>query len=341
MPDRILVRSTNWIGDAVISVAALRELRRLYPSAKISVLANSWVAGIYESQDLADEILTHNLNRISAREFVKVSRGLSNFDVAVLFQNAFRAALLAWLAGIPRRIGYATDVRKLLLTCHAKPRMPRLYRHQVFYYLDLLFLSGLSPVDYAASDFQPDISLHPTRRGLEEASQLLRENQVDMKRRLVALNPGAYFGSAKRWLVDRYARLADLIIEETESNIVIIGSANEVEIAKQIQELMSRPAFPLAGKTTLPGLMGLLSLCRLMITNDSGPMHLGAALGIPQIAIFGSTDARATGPLNPKAVVIRKSVECSPCLLRECPIDLRCFTRIEVEEVLEAAKKLL
>ncbi len=339
---RILVSSTNWIGDVVMSLAALRELRRLYPSAHLAVLARPWVTAIYQDQGLVDEIRTLERSSSTPRNLLKTARGLRDFDTSILFPNSFGAALLSFLARIPERIGYATDRRSLLLNRRAKPRIRQLKRHQIFYYLDLLYQTGVSPIDYLRQgSIQPDIRLQATPRILERADTLMKDNDVDGRRPLIALNPGASFGPAKRWFPERYAVLADRLVQEVDAEVLLLGSPSETSIAHQISSQMSQKTNNLVGQTDLPTLIGIISRCQLMVGNDSGPMHLAAALGIPQVAIFGSTDEKATGPFNPRSVVLHKHVECSPCLLRECPIDLRCFDRIQVDEVMEASVGLL
>jgi heptosyltransferase II len=342
MSDRIFIRSTNWIGDAVMSVAALRELRRLHAHDHLTLGARGWVAGLFEDQGLVDEILTLESGPSGLKYQLKSVPLVRGFDRAVLFQNAFGAALTAFLARIPERVGYSTQGRRLLLTRSARPRIKRLGRHQIYYYLDLLYQTGLSSRDYLSDQsYVPDIRLKASERGSESALQLLHDHGVEGRGPLVGINPGAFFGSAKRWFIDRYAALADHLIEKQDARILIFGSAGEKDIGERISQLMRGRAVLLAGKTGLPSLMALISMCRLFITNDSGPMHLAAALDTPQIAIFGSTDEIATGPFSHKAHVIHKHVECSPCLLRECPLDLRCFNRIEVDEVYERASEIL
>jgi len=322
-----------------MSLAAFRELRRIHSEARIAVLVKDWVAGVLSEQGLADEIITFG-NRESGLENRKKLKG---FDTAVLFQNAFRAALLVRLAGIPERIGYRTDGRSLLLTRKADPRIRDLGRHQVYYYLDLLYQTGLSSIDYLNdTSFQPDISIRPTRHGLLRAGEILRSEGIeDTSRPLVGINPGAFFGPAKRWLTERYGQLADLISSRHDAVVIVFGSANELPIAEEMASVMKRKPLILTGKTDLETYIALISLSRVFITNDSGPMHLAAALDIPQVAIFGSTDEIATGPFSSRATVIHKHVECSPCLRRECPIDLRCFTSIGVDEVLAEVEKKL
>lgn len=335
---RILVRSTNWIGDAVMSLAALRELRQRFPDAHLTVFARDWVSDIYCGQGLADEIVSFPGNQSSLRH----SGRLRGNDMAVLFQNAFEAALLSFFARIPQRLGYATQGRGFLLTRRAQPRTPQLGRHQAYYYLDLLHQLGLSSRDYLNDpDFSPDISLRPTESGSRTAKQLLHEAGWEEGQMLVGINPGATYGPAKRWLTDRYAALADRLALEFGAHILIVGSASERILAEQIESLMRARPTILSGRTDLQSLIASISRCRLFVTNDSGPMHLAAALDVPQIALFGSTDEVATGPLSGNARVVHKHVECSPCLRRECPIDLRCFGGISVNEVFEIAQEVL
>ncbi|MFB3903416.1 MAG: lipopolysaccharide heptosyltransferase II [Acidobacteriota bacterium] len=341
MSRKVFIRSTNWIGDAVMSVAALRELRRLYPYDRLVLAARPWVAGLFEDQGLVDEVVSiDNRSRTASfKHMVAVARGS---DQAILLQNAFGAALVAFSARIPDRAGYRTDGRAWLLTRSAIPRIKKLRRHQIYYYLDLLYQTGLSPTDYLSdSAFKPDIHLVAGAGRLESARQLLAENGIVRNRPLVGINPGAFFGSAKRWFADRYAALADQLIQGLDAQILIFGSREEKRLAEEIRESMHYRPLLLAGATDLGTLMALISLCDLFITNDSGPMHLAAALDTPQIALFGSTDEIATGPYSANAEVVHKHVECSPCLLRECPLDLRCFERIKVDEVYELARTTL
>lgn len=338
----VLIRAVNWIGDAVMSLAALREVRLLFPDSHLTLLARSWVCGLFEGQQLVDRVIPFESSQGRLGQLWNLPRTLRGFDLALLFPNAFQAALVPFLARIPERIGYDTEARRLLLTRHATPRIKKLRRHQIFYYLDLLYQTGISSVDYLHDrTFQPNIFLSPTPQGLKQSEALLQSSGVEPGRRLVAVNPGASFGPAKRWLTDRYALLADRLIGEENVEVLILGSPDELIIAREIQDQMEQRPRILTGRTTLSALIGIISRCELFITNDSGPMHLSAALNVPQIALFGSTDEVATGPFSRRAVVIHKHVECSPCLLRECPIDLRCFNRIEVDEVYEIARNHL
>lgn len=340
--ERILIRGTNWIGDSVMSLAALREIRRLFPNAHLALLVKEWVAGMFRDQDLVDEIILLKDQESSIARILRTPSRLRGFDRAILFQNAFEAALITLLARIPVRAGYARDGRTALLTRRAQARIKELNRHQIYYYLDLLYQTAISPVNYLEqSDFQPNIRIRARPDRIEEARSLLRKTGIDGSKPLIGLNPGAFFGSAKRWFPDRYAALADRLIGEAGAEVVVLGGKSDLGTMQAIQEEMRHPCKSLVGETSLEILLGIMAQCRLFITNDSGPMHLAAALDVPQIALFGSTDEIATGPYSTQARVIHKHVECSPCLLRECPLDLRCFTRIEVEEVYQEAAAVL
>ena len=341
MEHQLLVRASNWIGDCVMSVASLRELRRLNPETHITLAGYEWVTDLFQGQAFVDQVITldqhHYWSRIQTERAI-----LRGSDSVLLFPNSFSSALSPFLARVPVRLGYRTDGRSFLLTGRARPRARQLGFHQAFYYLDLIHQLGLSETDYlTCQEFVPDITLEAPVAGVQEASRLLEKMGIDHTRPLVIFNPGAAFGPAKRWFLDRYAAVADLLVRQEGAEILVVGSAQEQPLADQVLANMKEEAHSLSGQTTLATLMGLLTLCDLLLTNDSGPMHLAAALNRPQVALFGSTDEVVTGPLGRRAVVIHKHVECSPCLLRECPIDLRCFDRIGVQEVSEAARGLL
>jgi heptosyltransferase-2 len=268
-----------------------------------------------------------------------------------LFQNAFEAAVLTRLAQIPVRAGYDRDGRGWLLShkVSVDPHVVKL--HQTYYYLDLvdqLFgrartAEGLEPKrpSQIAGEAMPDITLSVRADRKQAARARLQSQGVDFNQTVVGINPGAFYGSAKRWLSERYAAVLDRLIEEREASVVIFGSPNEVAIAEGIQSRMRTRPVVLSGRTELSELIAMIACCDLFLTNDSGPMHLAAALRVPTLAIFGSTDEIATGPMSPAAVVLNKRVECSPCLLRECPIDHRCMTRITAEEVTQQAFRMI
>jgi heptosyltransferase-2 len=263
------------------------------------------------------------------------------FELAILLQNAFEAALIARLAGIPRTLGYGTDGRRFLLThpCRISPEVRA--HHQCYYYLGILAEAGwIRRSPWESSGYRDAATLAVSGRDLEAARGLLASLGVGSSEPLIGINPGAAYGSAKRWLPEGFAAAADRLASEVGATILIFGATADLVSARQVAAGMRHKPVLLAGLTTLRQLMALLKLCRLFLTDDSGPMHLAAALGVPQVAIFGSTDPVATGPLSTRARVIRRPVDCSPCFLRECPIDFRCMTGISVDEVCAAARDL-
>jgi lipopolysaccharide heptosyltransferase II len=352
---RLLIRGTNWVGDSILSLPALKRARLEFPQARITLLVLPWVAGIYEGCAAVDDIWLYDrqgLHRgLSGK--LRLIRELRErrFDAALLFQNAFEAAVLTRLAEIPVRAGYDRDGRGWLLS-HKVPVDPGVSKlHQTYYYLDLLeqllgqsrSAQGLDPkpTSQFVAEIMPDITLAVSPERKQAARTCLHSQGVDFNRTVVGVNPGAFYGSAKRWLSERYTTVLDRLIDERQASVVIFGSLNEVAIAEAIQSGMrSRPVI-LSGRTELSELIAMIACCDLFLTNDSGPMHLAAALRVPTLAIFGSTDEVATGPMSPAAVVVNKRVECSPCLLRECPIDHRCMALITAEEVVQQAFRMI
>jgi heptosyltransferase-2 len=344
---RLLVRGTNWVGDAVMSVPALKEIRRRFPDSHITLLVRPWVQDVYAAADFVDEILPYDKTGIhkgwAGMRHLCAELRARRFEMAILLQNAIEAALIAMWGRIPLRIGYATDGRGSLLS-HAIRIDPEVRRiHQVYYYLGILSGAGLIERRPWA---RPDYPLDPVAVGVRvsdccAARELLRIQGIDHSSPIVGVNPGASYGSAKRWPAERYAAVADALARDCAARIVIVGAPDERPIADEVAACMHARPLVLAGRTSLGQLMGLIRECDLFITNDSGPMHLAAALQVPQLAIFGSTSETATGPLSAHAQVIKHQVDCNPCFLRECPIDFRCMLGITVEEVLEAAHRKL
>lgn len=338
---RIVVRGPNWIGDAVMCEPALSALRKLFPAAEITVLVKPTIAELLGSHPGLDRILVYDHRGQHAGLTGKwaLARALRRlrFDLAILFQNAFEAALLAFLAGIPRRYGYATDGRSLLLTDPIAVPEGTNGVHQIQYYLDLLRPLGASRQSDAPRLFLSDGEGHAMRRRLAEAG--ITESEL-----VVGLNPGSTYGSAKRWLPERFAETADRLMQEHGARgvrVVIVGAWGEEALGRAIADRMRTKPVLLSGQTSVRELMAVIKRCGVFITNDTGPMHIAAAFGVPVVAVFGPTDSRTTAPVGHGHTIVRHPVECSPCLLRECPIDHRCMTRISVDEVFAAAKKQL
>jgi heptosyltransferase II len=333
---RILVRSTNWVGDAVMSIPALEALRARFPRAEIVLLSKPWVSELYWHHPAVNRQIIykpHGEHR-GAMGFLKLVRELreERFDLAVLLQNAFHAAWMAWLARIPLRIGYARDGRSLLLDDAVEPPLPAAYGHQVYYYLQLLFRAGI----IARVQRGEEIRLRLTDSEVAWAAKKIDALGLNGPRLVVGIAPGAAFGPAKRWLPQSFAGLSDRLIGALNADVLIFGSAAERPLAEQIAGGMKHTPAIVAGETSLRQLLALMAQCRLIVANDSGPMHLAAALGVPLVAIFGSTDERATGPVGRYLRIIKHPVECSPCGRRECPIEFRCMRDLSVEDVFRA-----
>jgi heptosyltransferase II len=333
---RILVRMVNWVGDGVLTLPALEALDRRFPEAEITLLAKTWVSGLFAGHPAVDRIIEYQtdgahrglLGRWRLVGAVREER----FDLALVFPNSLDAALIPWLAGIPHRVGYPTDGRRWLLT-HPIPVSCVPGRHQVERYLALVQALG--------GDGAPVLRLPVSDEARGAAARLLADQGVAPADLVVAVNPGSVYGSAKRWPVERFAAVADGLVDACGARILLVGSAGERAILERVAARMRRPVVNLAGRTELPTLLGLLARAHLLVSNDTGAMHMATAVDTPVLAIFGPTDVRATGPLADHVHIAREPVPCSPCLLRECPIDHRCMTGVTVDRVLREAIDLL
>jgi lipopolysaccharide heptosyltransferase II len=331
---RIVVRGPNWIGDAVMSEPALSALRRLFPQAELTLLVKPAVAELFKGHPDVSRILVYDDRGQHAgltgkwRLANELRRG--RFDLAILFQNAFEAALLAFLAGIPRRYGYATDGRRLLLS-DPVPRPGRtVITHQVHYYLEML-----RPLGCEEGAKSPRLVLF--REEEAAMAKRLAESGVGSSESLIGLNPGSTYGGAKRWLPERFAETADRLAGQSGAKVLIVGARGEETLARAIAEKIQARTVVLSGQTSVRELMAAVKRCSVFVTNDTGPMHIAAAFGVPVVAVFGPTDWRTTAPFGAGHTLVRQPVDCSPCLLRECPIDHRCMTRVTVDEVYHAA----
>lgn len=339
----ILVRATNWVGDAVMSVPALQALRARFPQARITILARPWVGGIYGREPFCDELIPYEAPKgwEGVGEKLQVAAQLRGrkFDCALLLQNAFEAAALVRMAGIPARIGYATDGRAWMLSNAIRvPRPDETAPHQRFYYLELLKRAKLI-ADYPR---EGDIRLSGAAAAAEKGRE--RFLQASISGPVVGVSPGAAYGGAKRWLPERFAEAATHVARDRSATVAIFGARKELPICDLVQarlEAVGQRYVNFAGATSIADFVEMAAACDAFLTNDSGPMHIASALGIPTIAIFGATDHLATGPTGASSRVVRERVDCSPCLLRECPIDHRCMTRVSAARVANTALELI
>ena len=343
---RILVRGPNWVGDAVMCTPALQGIRHTFPQAEISLLARPTVAHLLRGHQCLDDVIVEEYHGQHAglTGKLRLSREIyaKGFDLIVLFPNSFDAALTAFLARIPRRFGYATDGRSFLLT-DAFP-LPREAKklHQVQYYQKLV-----RPLCPQYSFGSPILSVSQDDEA--QVAMLLSTHGVSSDCVLFAVNPGSMYGGAKRWLPERFAEASDQLLKKFEAlesssgevKCVIVGAPGEEALGQKIAGLMRSNPLILSGQTSIGVLKALIQRCRLFLTNDTGPMHMANALGVPVVAVFGPTDHTTTSPFSPGYVVVRTPVDCSPCLLRECPIDHRCMTGVTVEQVIQAAEQCL
>jgi heptosyltransferase-2 len=332
----VVVRGANWVGDAVMTIPALRELRRVLPRAHITLATRSWARGLFADADFIDDLLVYDRGPHELRAVVRQAREWRSrrFDLAVLFQNAFEAALIASLARVPYRVGYATDGRRALLTHPLAVPAWKGERHELYYYLNVVaelerLLCGASSVE----EREPVFALAVSDERKAQAREFLLAHGARANGPLVALCPGSINSRAKRWPADRYALLADRFIAETGAEVLLIGSRDEVGVALEVSRRMHHQPIMLAGHTDLKQAVAVLSIVDLLVTNDTGPAHIAAALDCPTLVIFGPTDPRTTRPFSSAAEIIRRQPDCAPCMLRDCPIDHRCMTAISADEV--------
>jgi heptosyltransferase II len=337
---RILVRGPNWLGDAVMCEPALRGLRTLFPHAQIALLVKPDVADVFAGHPALTRVVTYDSNGkhagLTGKWVLAGQLRQQGFDLSILFQNAFEAAFLTFLAGVPRRYGYATDGRSLLLSDPVAPPDRQTLVHQVRYYWDLLKPLGLTGMPPA-----PELILFPE----EEQAMAGRFAQSGLTASdvVIGINPGSTYGEAKRWLPERFAEATERLCRtlresrEQQVSVVIFGAKGEERLGREIAARLTSRSLVLSGATTIRELMTAVKRCALLLTNDTGPMHIASAFHVPVVAIFGPTDWRTTSPFGDAHAIVRQPVDCAPCLLRECPIDHRCMTRVSVEQVYEAS----
>jgi heptosyltransferase II len=339
---KILIRATNWVGDAIMALPALRAVRAKFPEAKIAIVARPYVADIYRGQGICDELIPYDPNGEhrgwKGRELLAGKLRSQKFDVALLLQNAFDAAWLAWRANIPQRIGYARDARSFLLTkAIPVPRAGEIPPHEKFYYLELLRRAGW--IDALQDDRH--IALQVPEAARERAEQTLCEAGARTGAFRIAIGAGASYGSAKCWPPDRFAKALNEILSGGDADVILFGTPGEATVSSAIAGELRRAPVDLTGKTQIADLPALLSQCHLFLGNDSGAMHVAAAVGLPVVAVFGPTDPDGTAPVTPRASIVQQKPYCSPCFLRRCPTDHRCMKAVTPEMVALALRTRL
>ena len=323
-PFRILIRSPNWLGDAVMSIPAVRAIKRGRPDAHVAILVSAKLAELWSDVPDVDEVI-----RIEPGESIfAIARKIREFEVAIIFPNSMRTALEPWLARIPRRVGFPGHRRSWLLNqilreMAAKKKNTRSQppRHQVHRYLELATFIGADVQGALAPAVRPD----------RPVSRLP----------LLGLCPGAEYGPTKRWLPENFAAVIRQVAASCDCEWVVFGTEKEAAIADEILREFDGQHRNLMGRTTLEQLIAELRACDLLLTNDTGTMHLAASVGTPTVSIFGSTEPALTGPLGVGHRVLRHHVPCSPCFLRDCPLDLRCMKSVSVDEVVRTIFQML
>ena len=319
-PFRILIRSSNWLGDAVMSVPAVRAIKDGRPDVHVTIAAPDKIASMWKLIPEVDTIIPFPDTPLLS--VVRLLRQQMPFDVAILFPNSLRVALETWLSGIPRRVGYRGHWRSWLVNQIVRePRKPGPPEHHSLRFLRIARECGAETSNIEVS--KPN-----------QTSNIKHQT-------LIGLCPGAEYGPAKRWLPERFAKAAAKITAQSSAQWILFGTKNDAAIGEQIAAAIGDHCVNRIGQTTLEQLIDELRQCRLLLTNDTGTMHLAALLGVPVVAIFGSTEPRLTGPLGNGHIILRHHVECSPCFLRECPIDFRCMRAISADEVAGAVLSML
>ncbi len=334
-PRRILIKEVNWLGDVVMSLPALRAIRRTWPRAHLAILIKRELAGFFEGAGWLDEVIpysvAHGMRGLGDRRRIVGEIRSRKFDLAVLFPKSFESVLWTALARVPRRAGYAADGRGALLTLRARPTPLALEKHQANYWLEMVRASigaGGDAADFAIEAHAPYV---------EKMRVWLGSRRKRPRAPLVALAPAAAFGPAKEWPANHYARLIDILTERYGAESVMVGSPGERARCAEIATASRSGAVIAAGQTNIGELLAILSIAGGFIGNDSGAMHVSAALGRPTVGIFGSTNPERTGPMGPMAHVIWRHLDCSPCLARTCRFGhYNCLVEITPEEAAHA-----
>ncbi len=335
-PFRILIRSSNWLGDAIMSVPAVRMIKNGRPDAHVTIAAPTKIVPVWKLIREVDAIIPLASNSLLAA--VRSIRRQPAFDVAILFPNSLRAALEVWLSGVLRRVGFRGHTRSWLLNqIISESPLPGPLEHQSARYLRIARSCG-ALTEQSLEKKTPNVQSPAPNAQLADSDQLSTINYQLLK---LGLCPGAEYGPAKQWLPERFAQVAATVASQSPVRWILFGTKNDATTGEQIAKALGDLCVNRIGKTTLEQLIDELRDCRLLLTNDTGTMHLAALLSVPTVAIFGSTEPRLTGPLGDRHIILRHHVECSPCFLRECPIDFRCMKAVSVQEAVDAVLSIL
>jgi len=338
-PRRVLVKEVNWLGDVVMSLPALRLIRQAWPSAHLSILIKRELAGFFDGARWIDEVIPYSISG-GLRRYADTAGIISviragRFDLAILFPESFSSALWVTLAGVRNRAGYIADFRGALLTHKSSPPADAAASHQMYRWIAML----RGTIGIEADAALPEIDVHEPHRA--KMREWLGARRRSSDRTLIAIAPAAAYGPAKEWPPERYSALIDHFGERFGAECVLVGSPGERARCELVARGSKSGALMAAGETGVGELIALLSLCSGFVGNDSGCMHVAAALKIPTVGVFGSTDPKRTGPLGPRTAVIYRGIECSPCLTRTCRFGhYNCLAQIEPTEVASAIMNL-
>lgn len=330
----VAIRLTNWVGDAVMNTPLIAKTRELFPHAEITAMGRPHVAALLKNHPDIDDLWEIKDKDKSEKGKLVERIQKASFDVGIILPNSIGTAMLFWQGKVKHRVGYNRDGRRIFLNQAIPLRPEDLAVHEVRYYLRLL-----SPWGVKTSD-PPQLKLVVTDEEKEKMHDWLRERNWCDNQPVIGVNPAAFYGTAKRWFPERYAAVAKSLAEKYDAKVFVTGLPKEREWAQRVVDEGGEKFHNAAGEMNLRELMAFLSLCRHYLTNDSGAMHIAAALGCPQVAVFGSTDWVTTAPLSPVAKIVREDTPCAPCILRDCPIDHRCMKAVTVDRVIEESCKL-
>ena len=326
---KVLIRGVNWIGDTIITLPTIKGIREVFPRVHLAVLVRPHLSSLFERCDFVDEIIYYPEG--IGFDLILKERGLvkeisqKQFNLVVIFPRSFRSALIPYLARITFRMGYSACKRGILLTHGVEESKELLACHQVEYYYHIARSLG-------ATHMWESPNLSVGREENEWALEFLKNAGIDESHLLIGINPGSTYGTAKCWFIERYLELTRRLIRHLHAKIILVGGKDNVSLVNHIASNLDGQIIKVVGKDILQ-LAALLKRCHLFISNDTGPMHVAAAVGTPVVAIFGSTNPVSTSPLGRGHRIIRKEVSCSPCLKRDCPEDRRCMGLISVDEV--------
>jgi len=336
-PKNIIVRMPNWVGDVIMATPVLMDVRKTFPNARITAMCRNPMGDLLEEFPGVDEIFsftkTSRLVRRDEKRNIIAKLRAGEYDVGIILPNTFSSAWWFWQGKVRYRIGYDCAWRKWFLTHPISFPQDRMQQHLIMTYKNLLTPLGIVP-----SMSMPKLYMH--EKEVAQAKTLLQRHGVQAHHRIVGINPGAAYGSAKCWLPERFREVTMSLLEDKNLVIVYFGDMTTENLVKEVCQGLSPRVVNMAGLTSIRELAALISLCDVLLTNDSGPMHIAGAFSTPVVALFGSTSPIVTGPWN-DATILRKSVACSPCYRRVCPIDFRCMKQIQVDEVVSAIQNAL